>query len=103
MGLMNYTKYLTMKAQWVVNNSMDPDFRTPNYGQPQLLRCFKYGESESKRTDRGYEFINSMVYVSDNPNVIEGDLLDGYTVKVVSKYYDFNGNDTLGLYCYKCW
>jgi len=100
---MNYTKYLTMCAEWIPKFENNPEYKYYQYIQPQILKVLKFVEVESRRTSRGYENINSIVYVTDNADIIEGDLLDGYTVQTVTKYYDYNGNDNIGLYCYKCW
>lgn len=100
---MNTKKYLTMKAEWTPADGRDNDFRVYNYLPPSTIPVFKYAKMTAIRSNVGYQFVNAMVYVSDNPNINVGDLLDGFVVQEVSKYFDFNGNDNFGVFEYMCW
>lgn len=100
---MTISKYLTMRAEWTPAEPKGGDFQSYHYLPAQTIPVFKYSKMTAVRSGMGYQYVNGMVYISDNPNILVGDLLDGYTVQEVSKYFDFNGQDNFGVYEYACW
>lgn len=93
-SIVDIGSYLTMKCRYKAVSEVDPEFRTPTFGEEQEKPCFKYGDKVNVLTADTKDVLSDQTYLLDfRPS--PGDLIDGQVVKSVYEYPDFDGSDQL--------